>query len=93
MVVRDRQIADVDAGLELLRGLDIASTRFVYEQVKAVTETGGAVLLISEDLDEVIALSDRVLALYSGSQAGSWRRGEVDPYDVGRRMTGLQDAS
>jgi general nucleoside transport system ATP-binding protein len=75
------------------RGLDIASTRFVYEQVRAVTERGGAVLLISEDLDEVIALSDRVLALYAGSQAGSWLRGQVDPYDVGRRMTGLQDAS
>lgn len=75
------------------RGLDIASTRFVYEQVTAVTENGGAVLLISEDLDEVIALSDRVLALYAGSVAGSWQRGEVDPYDVGRRMTGLKDAS
>lgn len=75
------------------RGLDIASTRFVYEQVRSVTEKGGAVLLISEDLDEVISLSDRVLALYAGSLNGSWPRGAVDPYEVGRGMTGLQDAS
>lgn len=71
------------------RGLDIGSTRFVYEQVRAATAAGCAVLLISEDLDEVIALSDRVLAIYQGSQAGSWQRGGVDPYEVGRCMTGV----
>lgn len=71
------------------RGLDIASTRFVYEQVRAAASRGCAVLLISEDLDEVIALADRVLVLYQGSLAGSWPRGSVDPYEVGRRMTGV----
>jgi len=71
------------------RGLDIGSTRFVYEQIRAATADGCAVVVISEDLDEVIAISDRVIALYQGGQAGEWRGGEVDPYEVGRRMTGL----
>ncbi|MBC9734430.1 ABC transporter ATP-binding protein [Nocardioides marmotae] len=71
------------------RGLDIGSTRFVYEQIRAATAGGCSVVVISEDLDEVIAISDRVIALYHGSQAGEWRSDQVDPYEVGRRMTGL----
>jgi simple sugar transport system ATP-binding protein len=74
------------------RGLDIGSTRFVYQQVRAATAAGCAVLLISEDLDEVIALSDRVIALYQGAQAGEWPHGSVDAYEVGRSMTGLGEA-
>lgn len=75
------------------RGLDLQSTQFVYEQVRAATEMGCSVLLISEDLDEVIALSDRVLALYSGRITGRWTRGNVDPFVVGRAMTGLEHSS
>lgn len=71
------------------RGLDIRSTQFVYEQVRAATGAGCAVLLISEDLDEVIAQADQVVALYSGRQTGVWQRGEAEPYEIGRSMTGL----
>lgn len=71
------------------RGLDIRSTQFVYEQVAAATATGCAVLLISEDLDEVIAQADQVVALYSGRQTGVWQRDEAEPYEIGRSMTGL----
>lgn len=71
------------------RGLDIRSTKFVYEQVAAATADGCAVLLISEDLDEVIAQADQVVALYSGRQTGVWQRGDAEPYEIGRSMTGL----
>jgi len=71
------------------RGLDIGSTQFVYEQVRHAASTGCAVLLLSEDLDEVIALSDRIMALYSGRNTGEWLRGEGDRYEIGRCMTGL----
>ena len=71
------------------RGLDIRSTKFVYEQVAAATAAGCAVLLISEDLDEVIAQADQVVALYSGRQTGVWQRGAAEPYEIGRSMTGL----
>ena len=71
------------------RGLDIASTQFVYEQVHAAAAVGCAVLLLSEDLDEVLTLSDRVISLYSGRSTGEWQRGEADRYEVGRSMTGL----
>ncbi len=71
------------------RGLDIGSTQFVYEQVRAATAAGCAVLLLSEDLDEVIALSDRIIALYAGQSTGEWDRGDADRYGIGRCMTGL----
>ena len=74
------------------RGLDLRSTQFVYDQVRIATDAGCAVLLISEDLDEVLALSDRVLALYSGRCTGTWARGQADQYEVGRCMTGLEQA-
>ncbi len=72
------------------RGLDLRSTQFVYDQVRQATDAGCAVLLISEDLDEVLALSDRILALYSGRCTGTWARGEASQYEVGRCMTGLE---
>jgi simple sugar transport system ATP-binding protein len=71
------------------RGLDIRSTQFVYEQVHTAAEAGCAVLLLSEDLDEVITLSDRIIALFSGRSTGEWARGEGDRYEIGRSMTGL----
>lgn len=71
------------------RGLDIRSTQFVYEQIGLATSQGCAVLLISEDLDEVIAQSDRIVALYSGQLTGEWKKEEAEAYEIGRSMTGL----
>ncbi len=48
------------------RGLDVGSARFVHEQLLARRAAGGAVLLISSELDEVLALADRVVALVRG---------------------------
>lgn len=75
------------------RGLDLRSTQFVYDQVRIATAAGCAVLLISEDLDEVVALSDRILALYSGRCTGTWVRGEANQYEIGRCMTGLDQST
>jgi len=48
------------------RGLDVGSARFVHEQLLARRAAGGAVLLISAELDEALALADRVIALVRG---------------------------
>ncbi len=48
------------------RGLDVASTRFVHERLLAIRAAAGAVVLVSTDLDEVLALSDRAIALVQG---------------------------
>ncbi len=71
------------------RGLDIASTTFVYERVRRAAAAGCVVIVISEDLDEVIALADRVRVVYSGRLVGDVPRGSTDPYELGRLMTGV----
>lgn len=48
------------------RGLDVGSTRFVHAQLLRLRAEGGAVLLVSTELDEVLALADRVVAMVSG---------------------------
>jgi simple sugar transport system ATP-binding protein len=49
------------------RGLDVGSARFVHERLLDRRDSGAAVLLISTELDEVMALADRVVALVRGS--------------------------
>jgi simple sugar transport system ATP-binding protein len=48
------------------RGLDVAATNFVYEQLLARRAAGAAILLISSELDELLALCDRIGVLYAG---------------------------
>jgi simple sugar transport system ATP-binding protein len=71
------------------RGLDIASTTFVYDRIRAAATRGCVVIVVSEDLDEVIALGDRVKVVYSGRLIGDFERGHTDPYELGRLMTGV----
>jgi len=52
------------------RGLDVASTRQVQQLILAKRESGAGILLISEDLDELMALSDRIAVLHGGHLAG-----------------------
>jgi simple sugar transport system ATP-binding protein len=71
------------------RGLDLASVQFVYERVRRAAAAGTSVIVISEDLDEVIALADRVKVIYSGRLVGDVARGATDPYELGRLMVGV----
>ena len=74
------------------RGVDIAGTAFIHSQIAAFRDRGGAVLLISESLDEVLALSDRIIGLYSGRIVGELSRDEASVERVGRMMLGQQAA-
>jgi general nucleoside transport system ATP-binding protein len=69
------------------RGVDIRGAAFVYEQLRALRLAGTAVLLVSEELDELLALSDRVVVLYEGEIAGEIERGAFgDRMRIGRLM-------
>ena len=74
------------------RGLDIAATQFVQEELLRMRAENVAVLLISADLDELLVLADRILVIFEGAIVG-----EVDPSTVtyeqlGLLMTGQVDA-
>jgi len=68
------------------RGLDVGSIEFVHERLLAERASGRAILLISTELDEVIALADRIAVIYRGEILGI-----VDP-SVTREKLGLMMA-
>ena len=82
------ELPDLIVAAQPTRGLDIASAAMVRAQLSRHRSRGAAVLLISEDLDEVIQLSDRVLVLFKGAIAAEYPRGRVDRAEVGMRMGG-----
>jgi simple sugar transport system ATP-binding protein len=68
------------------RGLDIASTRRTQELLLEQRAQGAGVLLISEDLDELLELSDRLAVLHGGRIAGVLDPATADRYEIGRLM-------
>lgn len=70
------------------RGLDIAAQAFVHEELARLRAQGRGILLISLDLAEITALSDRIVVLSAGAIVGSARAGEVDEATLGMWMTG-----
>ncbi len=70
------------------RGLDIAAAEAVRRHIRRERDEGRGVLLFSEDLGEVLELSDRVLVMFQGRVVGEFTRGAVDVDRVGLLMTG-----
>ena len=70
------------------RGLDVGATEYVHQQLLGQRGTGAGVLLISEDLDEILALSDRVAVIYEGEIVGVMPIGETDIERLGLLMSG-----
>jgi general nucleoside transport system ATP-binding protein len=75
------------------RGLDIAATEYVHGELLAQRERGAAVLLVSEDLDELLALADRLIVMYEGRIVGRLAAAEADPERLGLLMAGLEAAA
>lgn len=72
------------------RGLDLPSTDALYGRLLARRRAGAATLLISEDLDELLLLCDRIGALYRGRLVGILERARFDRYELGRMMAGIE---
>jgi simple sugar transport system ATP-binding protein len=72
------------------RGLDIGATEYVHGRLLQQREQGTATLLISEDLDEILALSDRIAVLYEGQIMDEMQRAEATPEALGLLMAGVQ---
>jgi simple sugar transport system ATP-binding protein len=74
-------------------GLDVASSRFVYERMVDLRNKGAAVMLISSNLDEILALSDRIIVFYRGTVVASLTEDEVKQVskeEMGAYMLGLK---
>jgi simple sugar transport system ATP-binding protein len=71
------------------RGLDIGATEYVREQLLEQRRKGIAVMLISEDLDEILALSDRIAVIYEGQIMDIVPRENATPEKLGLLMAGV----
>ena len=70
------------------RGLDVGAVEAVYGHIRAACRAGVAVLLISSELDELLAVADRVVVLYRGRIAGACPAGPAYREQVGAMMSG-----
>jgi len=75
------------------RGLDINATYYVYQRFLDLLKTGAGILLISEDLDEIFNVSDRIAVIYNGRIMGIFDTSAVDTQKIGLLMAGVEDES
>ena len=70
------------------RGLDVGATEYVHRQLLARRAAGAAVLMVSEDLEELLALCDRLLVMFEGRVVGEVAASDATPARLGLLMAG-----
>jgi ABC-type uncharacterized transport system ATPase subunit len=75
------------------RGLDVGVMEFVYQELSAHKERGGATLLISTELEEILSLSDRIGVLFDGRLVGVLDIGQAKVESIGLLMAGQELAA
>jgi len=71
-------------------GLDIGAVAYVHQQLLDAVARGSAMLLVSEDLDEIFALADRVAVLHHGQLSSARNAAEWTLADIGLAMAGSE---
>jgi simple sugar transport system ATP-binding protein len=74
------------------RGVDVGAIEFIHQRILKARAEGSGVLLISSELEEILALSDRILVMFEGKIVAEFRRGEVTEKVLGLRMGGAVTA-
>jgi simple sugar transport system ATP-binding protein len=70
------------------RGVDVGSIEFIHERIVSERDAGSAVLIVSTELDEVMALSDRILVMFDGRVVAEKRPEETTNAELGLYMAG-----
>jgi general nucleoside transport system ATP-binding protein len=73
------------------RGVDIGAIDFIHRELVALRDKGCAILLVSVELDEIMALSDRILVMCGGRITGERRPEETNERDLGLLMAGISE--
>ncbi len=68
-------------------GVDIGAISFIHHQLIRKRDNGHAILLVSTELDEILALSDRILVLFDGQIVGEFAAADADRLAIGALMT------
>lgn len=75
------------------RGLDVGSIEFVHKALSSARAQGCGVILVSTELEEILALSDRIAVMYDGHLVGPFPTSEMDRLRIGRLMAGGKESS
>jgi len=75
------------------QGLDVGATEYVYERLLEQRQQGTAILLVSTSLDEILALSDRIMVMYEGEIVGEMPAEGADIEEIGLMMGGISKRS
>ncbi|MBR3795096.1 MAG: ABC transporter ATP-binding protein [Clostridia bacterium] len=74
-----------------IRGLDLGAAEFIHKQLLALRDSGVGILLISEELEEVINLSDRIAVIFKGQIQRTLGHGEATQRKLGMMMAGVKE--
>ena len=74
------------------RGVDIGAIEFIHGQIVKLKLAGKAILLVSVELDEIFALSDRILVMCGGRLVGERLTSETNANEIGLMMAGVENA-
>ena len=73
------------------RGVDIGAIEFIHQQIIALRDQGKAILLVSVELDEIFALSDRIMVMFDGQIMGERDPEQTDEKQLGLLMAGMNE--
>ncbi len=73
------------------RGLDVGATEYIHRELIKMRDNGVAILLVSAELDEVLALSDRIVVMYNGRIVGMRTPQNTTPQELGLFMAGHKE--
>ena len=84
---------DVLLASQPTRGVDVGAIEFIHAQLRAAREAGKAILLVSAELSEILALADRVAVMYGGRIVATLPRRDATEERLGPLMTGATDTT
>ena len=88
---------EIDPGPALLlvgqptRGVDIGAIEFIHRRLIEMRDGGAAILLVSAELEEIMALSDRIAVMFQGRIVGTLGAQDATTGDIGLMMAGEAD--
>jgi simple sugar transport system ATP-binding protein len=75
------------------RGIDVAAAQYIHDRLREQRDAGTGVLIVSEDLDEVLALADRILVVYEGAIIGEATASATSRGEIGLMMAGVRSGA
>ena len=70
------------------RGVDVGSIEYIHKRIMEARDAGVGILIVSTELDEILALSDRILVMFRGRIAGEFAAGRASIREIGLAMAG-----